>query len=235
MFRIRSTAPCSPPTHDYPRNDSPLGPGEIPRGRWAAVEPGPVESVAEVFWPAPAVARSRLAQLPPPARAQLATVSNTTPELVPRLSARRSAASTMPQDTAAGCSPWCCSTCRRRAAENLISNRREFPCGRNASFDSQHRNARSCQQTLRKRSGNSGVVCKPEVVRLGDRPPRDNPRVVVTNLSQARRVVQKVYCAGGDIENRIKEQRLHRVLVAENRSPRMPGTGSSTHSPTRAR
>ncbi|MCY4122474.1 MAG: hypothetical protein OXG72_16310 [Acidobacteria bacterium] len=78
-------------------------------------------------------------------------------------------------------------------------------------------------------------MCKPEVVRLGDRPPRDNPRVVVTNLSQARRVVQKVYCAGGDIENRIKEQRLHRVLVAENRSPRMPGTGSSTHSPTRAR
>ena len=84
--------------------------------------------------------------------------------------------------------------------------------------------------------GSSGHVCRPKVVRLGDRPPCDNPSVVVTNLPQARRVVyQRVYCAAGDIENRIKEQRLHRVLVAENRSLPMPGTGSSTHSPTRAR
>jgi len=52
------------------------------------------------------------------------------------------------------------------------------------------------------------VVCKAEVVRLGDRAPRDNPRFVVTNLSSAPRVVyHQVYCARGDIENRIKELR----------------------------
>ena len=50
------------------------------------------------------------------------------------------------------------------------------------------------------------VVIKAEVVRLGDREPRDNPRFVVTNLSQTPRFVsEKVYCARGDIENRIKE------------------------------
>ena len=39
------------------------------------------------------------------------------------------------------------------------------------------------------------VVIKAEVVRLGDREPRDNPRFIY----------EKVYCARGDIENRIKE------------------------------
>ena len=48
------------------------------------------------------------------------------------------------------------------------------------------------------------VVIKAEVVRLGDREPRDNPRFVVTNLRQTPRF-EKVYCARGDIENRIKE------------------------------
>ena len=50
------------------------------------------------------------------------------------------------------------------------------------------------------------VVIKAEVVRLADRAPRDNPRFVVTNLQQTPRFVyQRVYCARGDIENRIKE------------------------------
>ena len=50
------------------------------------------------------------------------------------------------------------------------------------------------------------VVIKAEVVRLGERAPRDNPRFVVTNLRQAPRFIyEKVYCARGDIENRIKE------------------------------
>lgn len=132
---------------------APLDLGRSRGGDGPQTEPGPVESVAEVFCPARAVARSRLAQLPPPARALLATVSNTTPEFVARLSARRPAASTMPQAVP---------RVDIRAAENLISNRRVFPCGRNASFDPQHRNARSCQQTLCKRSGSSGVVCRPE-------------------------------------------------------------------------
>ena len=50
------------------------------------------------------------------------------------------------------------------------------------------------------------VVIKAEVVRLAGREPRDNPRFVVTNLGRPpRSVYEKVYCARGDIENRIKE------------------------------
>ena len=50
------------------------------------------------------------------------------------------------------------------------------------------------------------VVIKAEVVRLPGRAPRDNPRFVITNLRQSPRFVyEQVYCARGDIENRIKE------------------------------
>jgi hypothetical protein len=50
------------------------------------------------------------------------------------------------------------------------------------------------------------VVIKAEVVRLPGREPRDNPRFVVTNLRQSPQFVyERVYCARGDIENRIKE------------------------------
>lgn len=50
------------------------------------------------------------------------------------------------------------------------------------------------------------VVIKAEVVRLPGRTPRDNPRFVITNLRQSPRFVyERIYCARGDIENRIKE------------------------------
>lgn len=50
------------------------------------------------------------------------------------------------------------------------------------------------------------VVVKAEVVCHGDRPLRDNPRYVVTNLTQSPQFVyQQVYCQRGDVENRIKE------------------------------
>lgn len=50
------------------------------------------------------------------------------------------------------------------------------------------------------------VVIKAEVVRLAEREPRDNPRCVITNLRRAPRVVyERIYCARGDVENRIKE------------------------------
>src|SRR5436190_3003068 len=50
------------------------------------------------------------------------------------------------------------------------------------------------------------IVIKAEVVRLPGREPRDNPRFVITNLRQTPRFVyERVYCARGDIENRIKE------------------------------
>lgn len=50
------------------------------------------------------------------------------------------------------------------------------------------------------------VVIKAEVVRLAGREPRDHPRFVITTLRQTPRFVyEQVYCARGDIENRIKE------------------------------
>lgn len=50
------------------------------------------------------------------------------------------------------------------------------------------------------------VVIKAEVVRNAPREPKDNPRFLVTNLTQsAQRVYENVYCCRGEIENRIKE------------------------------
>ena len=50
------------------------------------------------------------------------------------------------------------------------------------------------------------VIIKAEVVRLSGREPRDNARFVITNLRQTPRwIYEHVYCARGDIENRIKE------------------------------
>ena len=55
------------------------------------------------------------------------------------------------------------------------------------------------------------VVIKAEVVRLAGREPRDNARFVITNLRPTPRFIyEHVYCARGDIENRIKE--LHEGL-----------------------
>jgi hypothetical protein len=56
------------------------------------------------------------------------------------------------------------------------------------------------------------VVIKAEVVRLPGRLPKDNARFVITTLRQTPRFLyEHVYCARGDIENRIKE--LHHDLA----------------------
>jgi hypothetical protein len=50
------------------------------------------------------------------------------------------------------------------------------------------------------------VVIKAEVVREPGKEPKDNPRFVITNLTQSPRwVYEGVYCQRGDVENRIKE------------------------------
>lgn len=55
------------------------------------------------------------------------------------------------------------------------------------------------------------VIYKAEVVRHGERSPKDNPRFVVTNMKQNPQwLYEEVYCQRGDIENRIKE--LHEGL-----------------------
>jgi hypothetical protein len=49
------------------------------------------------------------------------------------------------------------------------------------------------------------VIIKAEVVRHPGRTPKDNPRFVVSNLPHTPRHVYEIYCARGDVENRIKE------------------------------
>jgi hypothetical protein len=61
------------------------------------------------------------------------------------------------------------------------------------------------------------VIFKAEVVRLGERALRDNPRFVITNLPQTPQwIYEHVYCERGDIENRIKE--LHDGLEIDRTS-----------------
>jgi len=50
------------------------------------------------------------------------------------------------------------------------------------------------------------MIIKAEVVREGGKDPKDNPRFVITNLTQSPRwIYEQIYCQRGDIENRIKE------------------------------
>ena len=50
------------------------------------------------------------------------------------------------------------------------------------------------------------VIIKAEVARAVDKDPKDNPRFVITNMKQSPQwIYEKVYCARGDVENRIKE------------------------------
>ena len=72
------------------------------------------------------------------------------------------------------------------------------------------------------------VVIKAEVVRLGDREPRDNPRFVVTNLSQTPRFVyEKVYCARAAGREDLGRADLHlgdRATALEAAVPERRGT-----------
>ena len=53
------------------------------------------------------------------------------------------------------------------------------------------------------------VIVKAEVTAHVGRQPKDNPRFVVTNLKTTpRHVYEVVYCARGDVENRLKELKL---------------------------
>lgn len=61
------------------------------------------------------------------------------------------------------------------------------------------------------------VVIKAEVVRHPGRKPKNNPRFVVTNLGHSpRHLYEAIYCARGDVENRIKE--LHHGLEIDRTS-----------------
>jgi hypothetical protein len=61
------------------------------------------------------------------------------------------------------------------------------------------------------------VIIKAEVVRHPGRDAKDNPRFLVTNLKGSpRHLYEAIYCARGDIENRIKE--LHHGLEIDRTS-----------------
>lgn len=61
------------------------------------------------------------------------------------------------------------------------------------------------------------VIIKAEVVRHPGREPKENPRFLVTNLTQSPQwIYEKVYCGRGEIENRIKE--LHHGLEMDRTS-----------------
>ena len=60
------------------------------------------------------------------------------------------------------------------------------------------------------------VIIKAEVVRHPGRDPKNNPRFVVTNLSDGPETVYRVYCQRGDVENRLKE--LHHGLEMDRTS-----------------
>lgn len=81
-------------------------------------------------------------------------------------------------------------TARRRSRESGESE---------ALFGETRYAARSWRKNKRR------VIYKAEVVRLGDRKPRDNCRYVVTNLRLTPENVYQVYRQRGDVENRIKE------------------------------
>jgi hypothetical protein len=60
------------------------------------------------------------------------------------------------------------------------------------------------------------VIIKAEVVRHPGRPPKNNPRFVVTNLTTRPEAVYALYCQRGDVENRLKE--LHDGLEMDRTS-----------------
>lgn len=74
-----------------------------------------------------------------------------------------------------------------------------------------------CRYAARSWQHKRRVLIKAEVVRLAGRKPKDNPRFVVTNLKGSpKHLYEKVYCARGEVENRIKE--LHHGLEIDRTS-----------------
>jgi hypothetical protein len=101
---------------------------------------------------------------------------------------------------------------QRRAARLMGTARRlSRESGQTAHLYSETRYAAGTWDKRRR------VIIKAEVVRHPGRKPKDNPRFVVTNLKHSpRHLYEAIYCARGDIENRIKE--LHHGLEIDRTS-----------------
>ena len=100
----------------------------------------------------------------------------------------------------------------RRAARLMGSARRvSRETGESAHLYSECRYAAGTWPERRR------VIIKAEVVRHPGREPKDNPRFVITNLKASpRHLYEAIYCARGDVENRIKE--LHHGLDIDRTS-----------------
>ena len=101
----------------------------------------------------------------------------------------------------------------KRLAEPLMKKARRLS---RRSQQSEHLYG-ECQYAAGSWSRKRRVIIKAEVVRLGHRDPKDNPRFVVTNLRRVpRRIYEAVYCQRAQIELRIKE--LHYGLAIDRTS-----------------
>ena len=101
----------------------------------------------------------------------------------------------------------------KQRAEPLMETARE-----RAALSGQTANVfGECVYGARSWSRERRVIIKAEVVCLNGRTPKENPRFVVTNYkSSSKHVYTKLYCARGEIENRIKE--LHHGLEIDRTS-----------------
>jgi hypothetical protein len=102
----------------------------------------------------------------------------------------------------------------KRRARRLMgkARRRSKESGKTANVFGETRYAARTWKDKKRR-----VLIKAEVVRLEGREPKDNARFVVTNLrASPRHLYKRVYCARGEIENRIKE--LHHGLEIDRTS-----------------
>jgi hypothetical protein len=84
-----------------------------------------------------------------------------------------------------------------------------------ASGDTEHLYGET-RYAARKWTHTRRVIFKAEVVRHPGRAPKDNPRFVITNLSDPPEAVYQIYCGRGDMENRLKE--LHQGLALDRTS-----------------
>ena len=100
----------------------------------------------------------------------------------------------------------------RRATRLMVrARRRSRHTGRTAHVYGE------TQYAARRWKSKRRVIIKAEVVRHEGRPPKNNPRFVVTNLTGwPRRLYERVYCGRAEVENRIKE--LHHGLEIDRTS-----------------
>ncbi len=101
----------------------------------------------------------------------------------------------------------------KRHAEPLMKQARRRS---QLTGETEHRYG-ECRYAARSWPRRRRVIIKAEVVRHPGRDPKDNPRFLITNLSQNPQwVYERVYCQRGEIENRIKE--LHHGLEIDRTS-----------------